>query len=210
MPRRYRSVGINRRIGILVAVGALAIGGTSVWANGSVEVERVCGENLDDPRVNSVSAKRLTPAQRARAVRIALADPLVQALIVGERPRESPSMKTPGYFVFPTGRTVEYLGVSALVTFKLAHPLAPGIYRWRNTGAKYNRDCTNLAESIWTQVYEGEAAGTSPSGDIRFSTQRLHVDVSLGRGRVVALIPDAFISEYMRPVGEPEYLYRAK
>jgi hypothetical protein len=188
-------------LAIASVVGAIAIGGTSVWAFGSPRASHPCPTVAAPP----TSSGRLTRAQRSETVAVARADPLVKAILGSQTLREMPPGSGPGYDVWPRALTQSHIGLVATVVFT-PNGVVRGSFRWRNTGGQ--RD--GCLESFWTQDYEGDATTTKPSGEFVAGAPQISAMVSLDRRRVIALIPMVFNEPGMRPIGERDYLYRDK
>ena len=99
----------------------------------------------------------------------------------------------------------------AWIVVTLSKPVSPGPHRWRMFNARYRNDCVSdgLA-SVTTRVLEGDGAGTLVGGKNPLATSALLVQVDLVRGRTVMVSPTSYDASHYRPIGEPEYLYRAK
>ena len=190
------------RLAVLSVIGAVAIGGMSVWSFGSPGSARACPAVAVEPP----SITRLTPAQRSEVVRIARADPLVKGIIgsdvLGETP---PAGTSPGYHVLPKAWPEPRIGLVATVIFT-PKAVVRGNFKWRNTGS----DRSGCRTSLWTQDYEGDAATATPAGEFVPGAPQISATVSFDRQRVIALIPMVFDEPGMRPVGERDYLYRDK
>ena len=193
-PRRRTTVAI---------LGTLAIGSSAAWAvaaraaDASREEAAAKAEACDKlapPSRPSLTTERLTPAKRAAAVRIALADPDVRDLLAGWTPQEQTG-PGPGYRVFPRALNQPGAGEAIQVTFSMPQPVS-GAHTVRILKQGFRiEDCAySETISLRTQRYSGEATQ---------ATQVL-AEVSLKLGRAIAVDLSSF--RVGASLGAPEYL----
>ena len=190
------------QVALVAAVGAVAIGGTALWAADTNAVNR-CAEKTNP--VADTSPVKLSRAERTKAVRIAMADPLVQAALRGERLHETKTLgPDAGYYVEPTVFVNrEHLGRSVGIDFVRATPIAAGTYTWRTLGEEYRNGCFgDGVRTTWTQDYAGDSSFLTPSGSRTFLAE-----VSIDRNRVLQMTPTGGNFSRMRPAGKRDVLY---
>lgn len=153
-----------------------------------------------------VALPQVSDDDRARAMAIVAADPLVCAL-AGDAPlREATRPLQPGMFIFPTAvRDRDPIGRSVWVQVRLTQPLEPAVpVTWRQLITTWRTGdalCTNYSQ-IWTQDFTAALPGDVAERDIL-------VEVHLERASVISLQPAHATFGRRDMIGEPHYLHRA-
>lgn len=185
----------------LAAAAALAAVRREVPANLATEPLDVLGEG----HATVVPLAQVSDADRARAMAVVAAEPLVVALAGDEPLVEATRPLQPGMFIFPTAiRDRDPIGPSVWVQVRLARPLEPNhrvawrqlITTWRTGDAL----CTSYNQ-IWTQDFTAAITGDTAERDII-------VEVHLASASVISVQPANATIARRDMIGDPHYLHR--
>jgi hypothetical protein len=200
-----------RRLGIVVICSAAVIAAVAAWSNrpGGDDSRRKAQEACEERIAGSATPRlgRVTTAvQRAEALRIAAADPLVRALWGGSTPPVADGSTQPGLFAFSGSPLVDRgpLGDSVIVNLTSSKPLAAGTHRWRIATETFRNDCpADGYASVTLQDFDGDAGGIGIGGPFA-RTPVILIDVSLSHRRVLSIAPNGAEQQKWRAVGQPE------
>ncbi len=163
-------------------------------------------DGLERDNLVVVPLPQVGESDRALALAVVAADPLVCALAGDEPLGEATRPLQPGMFIFPTAiRDRDPIGSSVWVQVRLARPLAPNVpVGWRQLITTWRTGdalCTSYNE-IWTQDFTAALTGDAAERDIL-------VEVHLASASVISVQPGNATIARRDMIGEPHYLHRA-
>ena len=207
-------MGMNlpRRLIAIAAIGGIAVVGAAAGIDrqrgdeARTQAEQACEDR--GAELQNQKAIQLTAAQRAEALTIAAADPLVQRLWGGSAPPVAGSLGKPGLFLHPKMPITDQgpLGSSTSVQLMLPSALAKGTYRWRTMNPISRNNCSADGFASATIQEADGGAGASGVGQPYSRTPVILIDVSLMKKRVFSMTPNGGEPATWRKVGRPEQL----